>query len=65
MTHKVLGGKLKRGIVMSNTATLKDNHLYINYEIYDYGYRTKQLIKEQVTESWKDVYIDKGIEEIT
>lgn len=27
-----------------NTATIKDNHLYINYEIYDYGYRTKQKI---------------------
>lgn len=29
---------------MSNTATIKDNHLYITYEVYDYGYRTKQKI---------------------
>lgn len=29
---------------MSNTATVKDNHLYITYEVYDYGYRTKQKI---------------------
>lgn len=32
------------GHKMSNTATIKDNHLYITYEIYDYGYRTKQKI---------------------
>lgn len=29
---------------MNNTATLKDKHLYITYEIYDYGYRTEQKI---------------------
>lgn len=29
---------------MSNTATIKDNHLYITYEIYDFGYKTKQKI---------------------
>lgn len=29
---------------MPNTATLKDNHLYINYEVYNYGLKTKQKI---------------------
>lgn len=29
---------------MSNDVVLKDNHLYISYEVYDYGIRTKQKI---------------------
>lgn len=29
---------------MSNTATLKDNHLYLTYDVYDYGHKVRQKI---------------------
>jgi len=29
---------------MSNTATLKDNHLHITYDSYDYGHRERRKI---------------------
>ena len=32
------------GDIVSNTATLKDNHLYITYDYYDYGQREGRKI---------------------